>query len=48
MEIKVLTEFQLKITIIGEAISKKVILPKFGLYLDLIWPKLFSKYPSVK
>ena len=28
MEIQVLTEFQLKITLIDEAISKKVILPQ--------------------
>ena len=31
MEIQLLTEFQLKIILIGEAIAKKVILPK-------IWP----------
>ena len=28
MEIQVLTEFQLKITLIGEAIAKNVILPQ--------------------
>ena len=28
MEIQVLTEFQLKMTLIGEAIAKKVILPQ--------------------
>ena len=28
MEIQVLTEFQLKITLIGEAITKKVIFPQ--------------------
>ena len=43
MEIQELTEFQLKITIIGEAISKKVILPKFRPYVELLWPKLFPK-----
>ena len=31
MEIQLLTEFQLKITLTGEAIAKKVILPQ-------IWP----------
>ena len=36
MEIQVMTEFQLKITLIGEAIVKKVILPQ-------IWP-VFRPY----
>ena len=31
MKIQVLTEFQLKMTMVGEGISKKIILPK-------IWP----------
>ena len=35
MEIQVLTEIQLKITLIGESISKKVILPQVWLYVDL-------------
>ena len=38
MEIQVLTEFQLKITVIGEATAKKVILAEFGLYLTFCDP----------
>ena len=38
MEIQVLTEFQLKITMIGETISKKVISTEFGIYLELFGP----------
>ena len=44
MAIQVMTEFQLKITIIGEGIAKKVILdqilPIFGPSLDQIVPEI--------
>ena len=39
MEIQVLTEFQLKITMIGETISKKVILPQIRPIFGILWPK---------
>ena len=41
MDIQVLTEFQLKITMIGETISKKVILPQIRPIFGILWPKLF-------
>ena len=48
MEIQLLVVYQLKTTLIGEAIAKKVILDKiwtkFGLNLDLLWSKFCTKY----
>ena len=42
MEIQVLTEFQLKITNIGEAISENIILAQIGLYFTFIFT-IYSK-----
>ena len=43
MEIQVLAEFQLKITLIGEAIAKKVIFPQICPIFRLSLAHFFSK-----
>ena len=48
MEMQVLTEIQLKITMIGENISKKVILPKIRPIFGILWPTFSPKYKNKK
>ena len=47
MEIQVLTEFQLKITIIGEAISKKLILPHIWTLFGQNFVKQIGKFERI-
>ena len=44
MVIQVLTELELNITMIGEAIAKTSFWFKLCLYLDIVWSKLCPKY----
>ena len=46
MEIQVLTKFKLRITLVGQAIAKKDILPQTWPYMDLLRPKWCPKYPN--
>ena len=49
MEIHILTQFHLKMKMIGDDIAKKVFFPqKFDSYLALLWPKFCPKLPTLK